>query len=99
LTPSARSGNLIAGDGTKNGLFSEQRTVRKTQKQSLDRKSPIQVSSELGSEPASLAGEPQAGPMPAGGKALIEPVAGLAERAFHEWPLRNCTQNFAVAKP
>ena len=30
LTPSARSGNLIAGDGTKNGLSrSEQRTVSK----------------------------------------------------------------------
>ena len=44
LTPSARSANLIAGDGTKNGLSrSEQRTVRKTQKQSLDRKSPVQV--------------------------------------------------------
>src|SRR6202047_2763708 len=47
LTPSARSGNLIAGDGTKNGLSrSEQRTVSKTQKQPLDRKSPIQVSCE-----------------------------------------------------
>src|SRR5882757_8795063 len=45
LTPSARSGNLIAGDGMKNGLSrSEQRTVSKTQKQPLDRKSPIQVS-------------------------------------------------------
>src|SRR5712675_1261928 len=33
LTPSARSGNLIAGDGTKNGLSrSEQRTGRETQK-------------------------------------------------------------------
>ena len=62
LTPSARSGNLIAGDGTKNGLFrSEQRTVSKTQTtisdqtanregKALDRKSPIQVSSELGAE-------------------------------------------------
>src|ERR1700732_1859959 len=45
LTPSARSGNLIAGDGMKNGLSrSEQRTVSKTQKQPLDRKNPIQVS-------------------------------------------------------
>src|ERR1700730_332691 len=44
LTPSARSGNLIAGDGMKNGLSrSEQRTVSKTQKQPLDRKNPIQV--------------------------------------------------------
>jgi hypothetical protein len=41
LTPSARSANLIAGDGTKNGLSrSEQKTVSKTQKQPLDRKSP-----------------------------------------------------------
>src|SRR5712675_2854624 len=47
LTPSARSANLFAGDGTKNGLSrSEQRTVSKTQKQPLDRKSPIQVSCE-----------------------------------------------------
>src|ERR1700732_2485999 len=45
--PSACSGNLIAGDGTKNGLSrSEQRTVSKTQKQPLDRKSPIQVTCE-----------------------------------------------------
>jgi hypothetical protein len=44
LTPSARSGNLIAGDGMKNGLSrSEQRTGSRTQKQPLDRKSPIQV--------------------------------------------------------
>jgi hypothetical protein len=43
LTPSARSANLIAGDGTKNGLSrSEQRTAT-NQKQPLDRKSPIQV--------------------------------------------------------
>src|SRR5258706_10914072 len=43
LTPSARSGNLIAGDGTKNGPSrSEQRTAN-NQKQPLDRKSPIQV--------------------------------------------------------
>src|SRR5258705_8198404 len=43
LTPSARSGNLIAGDGTKNGPSrSEQRTAN-NQKQPLDRKSRIQV--------------------------------------------------------
>src|SRR5438105_13430698 len=58
LDPSARSGNLIAGDGTKNGLSrSEQRTVSKPRGQSadplltpgpkpLDRESPIQVSCE-----------------------------------------------------
>src|SRR6202035_3061678 len=38
LTPSARSGNLIAGDGTKNGLSrAEQRTVSKPKRQSADR--------------------------------------------------------------
>jgi hypothetical protein len=43
LTPSARSANLIAGDGTKNGLSrSEQRTATNP-KPLLDRKSPIQV--------------------------------------------------------
>src|ERR1700746_1997925 len=37
LTPSARSTNLIAGDGTKNGLSrSEQRTVSKPRGQSAD---------------------------------------------------------------
>src|SRR5712671_6245269 len=59
LTPSARSGNLIAGDGTKNGLSrSEQRTVSKPKRtisgstaqprgeKPLDRKSPIQVCRE-----------------------------------------------------
>src|ERR1700760_2564367 len=40
LTPSARSANLIAGDGMKNGLSrSEQRTGKKP-KTLLDRKSP-----------------------------------------------------------
>ena len=43
-----KSLNLIAGDGMKNGLSrSEQRTGSRTQKQPLDRKSPIQVSCEL----------------------------------------------------
>src|SRR5258705_1667060 len=47
LTVHPPCANLIAGDGTKNGLSrSEQRTVSKTQKQPLDRKSPIQVSCE-----------------------------------------------------
>src|SRR4051812_39915500 len=47
LTPSARFANLIAGDGTKNGLSrSEQKTGSTTQKQPLDRKSPIQVRCE-----------------------------------------------------
>src|SRR5205085_3906915 len=47
LTPSARSANLIAGDGTKNGLSrSEQRTAT-NQKPPLDTKSPIQVRIQL----------------------------------------------------
>jgi hypothetical protein len=71
LTPSARSGNLIAGDGTKNGLSrSEQRTVRKTQKQSLDRKSPIQVSGEQ----YTLTGSPLAAALPDTVKALRNTV-------------------------
>src|ERR1700730_2496939 len=41
LTPSARSGDLIAGDGTKNGLFrSEQKTVSTTQNNRLTGKAP-----------------------------------------------------------
>jgi hypothetical protein len=46
LTPSARSGNLIAGDGTKNGLSrSEQRTGRKTQNNRLTEKAPYKFES------------------------------------------------------
>jgi hypothetical protein len=41
LTPSARSANLIAGDGTKNGLSrSEQKTVSATQNNRLTGKAP-----------------------------------------------------------
>src|SRR5206468_8590888 len=41
LTPSARSANLIAGDGTKNGFpRSEQRTVSATQNNRLTGKAP-----------------------------------------------------------
>jgi len=47
LTPSARSGNLIAGDGTKNGLPAPNKELTANPKQPLDRKSPIQVSCEL----------------------------------------------------
>src|ERR1700748_804295 len=43
LTPSARSANLIAGDGTKNGFSSSEQRTGKNQKRPLDRKSPIQV--------------------------------------------------------
>ena len=46
LTPSARSANLIAGDGTKNGFPApnkEPKQTKKNQKLLLDRKSPIQV--------------------------------------------------------
>jgi hypothetical protein len=43
LTPSARSANLIAGDGTKNGFPAPNKKPAKNQKRPLDRKSPIQV--------------------------------------------------------
>src|SRR5206468_9948181 len=43
LTPSARSANLIAGDGTKNGFPAPNKEPAKSQKRLLDRKSPIQV--------------------------------------------------------
>src|ERR1700759_4386764 len=43
LTPSARSANLIAGDGTKNGFSSSEQRTGKNQNRPLDRKSPIQV--------------------------------------------------------
>ena len=46
LTPSARSGNLIAGDGTKNGLPAPKKELTANPKQPLDRKSPIQVTCE-----------------------------------------------------
>jgi len=43
LTPSARSANLIAGDGTKNGFPAPNKEPAKNQKRLLDRKNPIQV--------------------------------------------------------
>src|SRR5689334_23722922 len=43
LTPSARSANLIAGDGTKNGFPAPNKEPTTNQNQPLDRKSPIQV--------------------------------------------------------
>jgi len=46
LTPSARSANLIAGDGTKNGLSrSEQKTVSKTHNSRLTGKAPYKFES------------------------------------------------------
>src|SRR5215831_172178 len=46
LTPSARSANLIAGDGTKNGLSrSEQKTVSTTQNNRLTGKAPYRFES------------------------------------------------------
>ena len=46
LTPSARSANLIAGDGTKNGLSrSEQKTVCTTQNNRLTGKAPYRFES------------------------------------------------------
>src|ERR1700751_2357169 len=48
LTPSARCGNLIAGDGTKNGLSrSEQKTVSTTQNNRLTGKAPYKFESGL----------------------------------------------------
>ena len=43
LTPCARSANLIAGDGTKNGFPTPNKELTINQKQPLDIKSPIQV--------------------------------------------------------
>ena len=43
LPPSARSGNLIAGDGTKNGFSLRTKKPATNQKELLDTKSPIQV--------------------------------------------------------
>src|SRR6267378_3596773 len=43
LTPSARSANLTAGDGTKNGFPAPNKEPATNQKRLLDRKSPIQV--------------------------------------------------------
>jgi hypothetical protein len=46
LTPSARSANLVAGDGTKNGLSrSEQKTVSTTQNNRLTGKAPYKFES------------------------------------------------------
>ena len=47
LTPSARSANLIVGDGTKNGFPSSEQKTGENQKRPLDTKSPIQVRIEL----------------------------------------------------
>src|SRR6476661_7667738 len=48
LTPSARSANLIPGDGTKNGLSrSEQKTVSTTQNNRLTGKAPYKFESRL----------------------------------------------------
>src|ERR1700730_12066484 len=47
LTPSARSGNWIAGDGMKNGLSrSEQRTVSKPNNNRLTGKAPYKSAAE-----------------------------------------------------
>src|SRR5580704_3523689 len=55
LTPSARSANLIAGDGTKNGLSrSEQKTVSTTQNNRLTGKAPYKSTANLASLPACI---------------------------------------------
>jgi hypothetical protein len=56
LTPSARSANLIAGDGTKNGFPAPNKEPTTNQNQPLDRKSPIQVRIRF-LPPASLSDE------------------------------------------
>ena len=43
MTPSARSANLIAGDGAKNGLPAPNKELATNQKRLLDRKSPKQA--------------------------------------------------------
>ena len=51
LTPSARSANLIAGDGTKNGLSrSEQKTLSTTQNNRLTGKAPYKSTANLTAE-------------------------------------------------
>src|SRR5262249_49776415 len=53
LTPSARSANLIACDGTKNGLSrSEQKTVSKTRNNRLTGKAPYKSCKPTGSSAA-----------------------------------------------
>jgi hypothetical protein len=47
LTPSARSANLIAGAGMKNGFPAPNKELAINQKQPLDTKSPIQVRIQL----------------------------------------------------
>ena len=54
LTPSARSANLIAGDGTKNGFPAPNKELATNQKRPLDRKSPIQVRIRLPSSGQSV---------------------------------------------
>src|SRR6476661_2099198 len=55
LTPSARSANLIAGDGTKNGLSrSEQKTVSATQNNRLTGKAPYKSANFQSLEPEAL---------------------------------------------
>src|SRR3984893_11311485 len=51
LTPSARSGDLFAGDGTKNGLsHSEQKTLSTTQNNRLTGKAPYKSTANLTAE-------------------------------------------------
>jgi hypothetical protein len=45
LTPSARSANLIAGDGTKNGLPAPNKELQQTKNHYLTRKAPYKFES------------------------------------------------------
>jgi hypothetical protein len=47
LTPSARSGNLIAGDGTKNGLPAPNKELQQTQNNRLTEKAPYKSRANL----------------------------------------------------
>jgi len=71
LTPSARSANLITGDGTKNGFPAPNKEPATNQKRLLDRKSPIQVRIHL--PPAGVFCEPDPfGPAPVSLKDLFD---------------------------
>jgi hypothetical protein len=78
LTPSARSANLIVGDGMKNGFPAPNKEPAKNQKRLLDRKSPIQVRILLPPPASHLRTRL---PLPARD---VPPVARILSR--HRWP-------------
>jgi hypothetical protein len=78
LTPSARSANLIVGDGMKNGFPAPNKEPAKNQKRLLDRKSPIQVRIPV---PPAASHLRTRLPLPARD---VPPVARILSR--HRWP-------------